>query len=121
GVHFGAQPFFPAISDPDHPFFDEHPRRVLAGEMLRSPYFPRGFSVYRRPTGYAKGWAAVVPNRRPGAWADYYVEAPADDLSFERKRAARLGGNLLWRKEHNRLPDDDPLDRLATSAAIEAV
>ena len=121
GGHFGKMPFFPAIVDeegkPDfnHPLFDEYPRRVLADEVLRSPYEPRGFEPLWRPNKDAKQWAAVTPERQPGAWALRHVEAPANALSAKRKRLAPL--RRLMRE---RLPDHDDLDRLATSAAIEA-
>jgi len=55
------------------------------------------------------------PGASPGAWALRHVAAPADALSARRRRLR--GARALMRE---RLPDDDDLDRLATSAAIEA-
>jgi hypothetical protein len=67
----------------------------------------------------------VIPGQCPSGYALRHVETPANALSAERKRVRNLGGRLLWRYKpddprNERLPDDDDLDRLATSAAIEA-
>jgi hypothetical protein len=57
---------------------------------------------------------AHEPPDGPGAWALRHVEAPANVLSCKCKRLAPLRRLL-----RERLPDDDDLDRLATSAGIE--
>jgi hypothetical protein len=91
------------------------PDLMVAREVLRSPFYPRGFPSLWRPNRDAKRWAAIVPDKPPGEWARENVEKPANALSIKRKRLAPLR-----RLIRERLPDDDPLDRLATSAAIEA-
>lgn len=118
GIHFVVLPF-----------------RKLIGHRLRSPYEPRGFpALFRRMDG-AAGWAAVVPNRRAGAWARRYVEGRADELDAKRKclegpgRLLRSvwgemrGGKPVgtkWKKGWAARGIGDDLDRLTVSAAIEA-
>jgi hypothetical protein len=109
--------------------------RALIREVLRSPHFPASGEPLWRPDKDAKGWAAIVPNRRPGAWARRYVEGRADELDAKRKRLegpGRLlrsvwgevrGGKLVGtkcKKGWAARGIGDDLDRLAVSAAIEA-
>jgi hypothetical protein len=86
-------------------------REHKAREHLRAVFF--GYHYLARENGLR--WAAVVPDKCASAWALRYVEAPGKALSAACRRLAPL--RRLWRE---RLPDDDDLDRLATSAAIEA-
>jgi hypothetical protein len=75
---------------------------------------------------------SATPPGQPGAWSLRYIEAPAAALSVRLSDTARLGGCLFdyYRalpdgrpsgriRTRRRLPDDDDLDRLATSAALE--
>jgi hypothetical protein len=90
GVHHAPQPFSPWICHVvDCPSLDEYPRRTLAGEILRSPFFPRGFEKLFRQRGDAIGWAANNPDRRPGTWAQRHVEAPANVLTAKREERRR--------------------------------
>jgi hypothetical protein len=78
----------------------------------------------RQPTGYwrpdkdANGWAASVPNRRPGAWAHEHVEKPANALSEKRKESRRRRDAAIDGLLSNFGCDD--FDRLAMTAAAEA-
>jgi hypothetical protein len=86
-------------------------REHKARDRLRAVFL--GYHYLARENGLR--WAAVVPEKCASAWALRYVEAPGKALSAACRRLAPL--RRLWRE---RLPDDDDLDRLATSAAIEA-
>jgi hypothetical protein len=86
-------------------------REHKARDRLRAVFL--GYHYLARENGLR--WAAVVPDKRPSAWALRYVEEPGKALSAACRRLAPL--RRLWRE---RLPDDDDLDRLAMSAAIEA-
>jgi hypothetical protein len=68
--------------------------RALVGERLRSPYYPRGLWSYQ-----SKHWVPDTPNKRPGAWAQQYVEGPAHELAakraeLKRRREAAIDGLL---------------------------
>jgi hypothetical protein len=95
--------------------------RVLKREVLRSPYIPRNGEPLFRPDKGSARWAAANPDKRPGAWAQRHVEMPADALSAKReecrrRRDAAIDGLL----SNFGCVDHNDLDRLATSAALEA-
>ena len=108
------------------------PARVVREEVLRSPFFPgnvRGLDTR------SCGWAVLVPDKRPGAWAQEHVEGRRRRLSAELKRLAGpgralraiwgewRGGKMVGAKWQRGTPVKgmgDDLDRLALSAAFEA-
>ena len=97
GSQFGKQPFFVSTISSDVRSrlpSDEYPHRTVIGERLRSPYYPCGLWSYR-----SKHWVPDTPNKRPGAWAQQYVEGPAHELAakraeLKRRREAAIDGLL---------------------------